>query len=367
MKSADTPPISRSIWLSYSPIGGEPGDRLGCLKLIAEHHAREGNADKAGYWEGTLQVQIEGLFQTTGKHFTVEVAEDADLPDDRVIAAWMAEWHADREETRAKICERHVRQLHDEDPEILKNVYGVDSPEPYARHARTARHGASRLRTKATRARRTALRPRSATTRPRAPRAATTRSCRSRNSPSGDSDPPDGDGESEPPGVVGGRECLAPDCDKSLADKAPQSLFCSDACRKRDERARKERDRLALEAWQGRQQSAPAEPLPEFRRSPERCSHALTLPELETTLRAALEGYDLSRAIHALQRWKVSTYLDCVAGEVKCLACGKRKASAPYWSEFAKTDREMRVASDGLSHRKPQRHPLRGRIEGAAA
>jgi hypothetical protein len=37
-----------------------------------------------------------------------------------------------------------------------------------------------------------------------------------------------------------------------MAGMAPQARFCSDACRKRDELARKDRDSLALDTWRGR-------------------------------------------------------------------------------------------------------------------
>lgn len=98
--------------------------------------------------------------------------------------------------------------------------------------------------------------------RSRAPRAASTRTRGSRrgvartSALSGDSGEPS---DSDPPGLASapptGRDkkaerlCLAVDCDESMAGRAPQAKFCSDACRIRDDRTREERERLAAEAF----------------------------------------------------------------------------------------------------------------------
>ncbi len=81
-------------------------------------------------------------------------------------------------------------------------------------------------------------------------------------------DPGDSDGDSDPPGVAtppaGGeiaeRMCLAIDCEKSIAHKAPQARFCSNACRVRDKRAQEARDLLAIEQSVASRDRLPVDP-----------------------------------------------------------------------------------------------------------
>lgn len=77
------------------------------------------------------------------------------------------------------------------------------------------------------------------------------RSRSTRSQPSaGGVDPP---GSDDPPGSLadaetekGKRPCVGLECDGFTSGRAP---YCSEACRKRDERARKKRDALASAAW----------------------------------------------------------------------------------------------------------------------
>ena len=76
-------------------------------------------------------------------------------------------------------------------------------------------------------------------------------SCRtrgSRRSASSD-DPGDGDSDSPEPPV-----CVSIDCTEPVDQKktGPDGEFCSEACRKDDERGRKERERVAQEVWEAR-------------------------------------------------------------------------------------------------------------------
>jgi hypothetical protein len=182
--------VGAETWLEYSPADKDPADRLGCLAHIARHHERNGDNFKAGLWGATLRREIAEL----GKVITVELTGEVSPPA-QVIRVREAQWEAAQAERRASNVRRHALSLRGEDPEILRNCYGVEDAAPFEREARTACRRAESLRTRSTRLHRKALTRSSSTSRPQG-RRSTRRTVRSsaRSGDSGD-DPPESDPE----------------------------------------------------------------------------------------------------------------------------------------------------------------------------
>lgn len=190
----------------------------------------------------------------------------------------------------------------------------------------------------------------------RAPRAASPRRRRTSSSsttsgadpgdPESDLDPSRADALRRERGDQAERLCLAVDCSASMEDKAPQAKFCSDACRKNDERLREERDALAVAAWERRQIFGAVDWLYEMATD----GHGRRLGGAQQRL--ALPDRPSSRSGPAPCRISYMECPDCAGKHDRRKPCSVRQlavaemAIAPSWA-FARASagREMAVAA----------------------
>ena len=246
----DRPPPT-AHWLAEPHDDAPPTLWLERAAHLVRHHASD--PFRRGCWEGTYRVEQQRLARATGKLYDASPTDDVPA---EVVPIWEEEFALRSERVRLAnkpkalaAAESVTPTMREFDPEVFGRMPTPEDVKAEACEERRRCHRRhrriSRLRTRSSHGQhRRAPSARSA--------AAGARDRTSSSSRSSGSDPGDGAGDPDPPGVAtppaeGGkteRVCLAVDCEQSITEKATQARFCTNRCRVRDERARQRRERL---------------------------------------------------------------------------------------------------------------------------